>query len=170
MKEVTPENKKMIGKIYTECQSQILAIFLQAQIPAHICEDLVQEVFIKVMEQDIIYVDMLKGLAVTIAYHKRADYLRRRAMIRRKGNSYDMQRNNVFESHAIEAKEIAAIEEHAIGKLSEADGRVYRMSRFDGKTKDEIAEIMHITGRAAESKLYRSRKIVRENVRKAIGI
>ena len=79
MTTLEQSNRQMIGNIYQKVRQEIFTIFRQACIAEDTCEDLVQEVFVKILGLDIIIEDQLKGLAVQIAYQKRIDYLRRRA-------------------------------------------------------------------------------------------
>ena len=79
-------NRQIIGRIYQKVNREIYAIFRQVCIPEDICEDLVQDVFMKILGLDIILEDQLKGLAVQIAYQKRTDYLRHLAFVHKVQN------------------------------------------------------------------------------------
>ena len=62
-------NRQIIGKIYQKIRHEIYSIFRQACIAEDTCDDMVQDVFEKILGLDIIIEDQLKGLAVQIAYH-----------------------------------------------------------------------------------------------------
>ena len=79
-------NRQIIGKIYQKIRHEIYSIFRQACIAEDTCDDMVQDVFEKILGLDIIIEDQLKGLAVQIAYQKRTDYLRHRALINKVHN------------------------------------------------------------------------------------
>ena len=79
---------RMIGKIYQDVRMEIFSIFRQACISEETCEDLVQEVFMKVLSLDVILEEHLKALVVTIAYQKRTDYLLHRTYINKVKNEW----------------------------------------------------------------------------------
>jgi len=83
MEKSTALHQEAIGRLYEEARPMLLSIFRKASIPEEDGEDLVQEVFVKLMALDVILVDHLMGLAVTIAYQKRTDWLRHHVYCRR---------------------------------------------------------------------------------------
>lgn len=169
METINSENRQTIGQTYQAVRSEVYSIFRQACIAEATCEDLVQEVFMKIMGLDIIIAAQLKALAVTIAYQKRTDYLRHRAYINKVHNDGGWQMERSYTNQEAEVNDILQVEMKAIRCLSELDGKVYRMTRFEEKTADEIALTLNLSKRAVESRLYRSRSLVRENVKKVIG-
>ena len=85
----------------------------------------------------------------------------------------DAPRAEIYEQAAIsyntcELRELISIEQNAIAQLRPENQRIYRLSRFQDKTYDEIADIMSMSYRSVESRLYRSRMFVREQVTKAM--
>ncbi len=169
MKTVSDMNRQIIGNVYQEIRHDIYAIFRQACIVEEICDDLVQEVFMKIMGLDIIIREQLKGLAVMIAYQKRTDYLRHRAYINKVNADYGWTMERSYNDMKAEVNDILQVEMKTINGMSELDRKTYSLSRFEEKTADEMAVILHLSKRAVESRLYRTRNMVRENVRKAIN-
>lgn len=155
--------RQLIGATYSEVRPQLMNIFRQAHIPEDDCQDLVQEVFMKIMSVDLLLTDQLKGLAVTIAFQKRTDWLRHQAIKRSCLSHWDMR--YTMEGHELEAKQLRQAELHVVDRMSDSDAQVYRLSRFEDKTAEEIAAITHLTQRAVEGRLYRTRKLVRESLR-----
>lgn len=170
MKEITTQNRQLLGDAYNEYRNELLAIFHQAHISEEASEDLLHEVFMKMMRQDIIFPDMLKGLAVTIAYQKRTDYLRRQAMIHRKMDTSAYAMEYSTEGNACEVRELMALEQQVMKRLSKIECQVYSLSRFEEKTTGEIATQLNISTRSSESYLYRARKQVRDGMRRAMGM
>ena len=169
MTTIEQKNREIIGQTYQKVRMEIFTIFRQACIAEDTCEDLVQEVFMKIMGMDIILADQLKGLAVKMAYQKRIDYLRHR-MYRNKAHddlSWQMERS--YTSTEAEVNDILHVEMKVIKGMSEKDARIYCMTRFEEKTADEIVLETGLSKRAVESRIYRTRMMVRENVRQAIG-
>ena len=170
MKTVCEYNKKIIGQTYLKVKDNIYFIFRQACISEDACKDLVQDVFMKILDLDVIVEDHLKGLAVMIAYQKRTDYLRHRSFKNKILADLKWTMDINCYSSKTDVDDILRIESKTINSMSELDQQTYRLSRFEDKTTEETAVMLNITKRAAESRLYRARILVRENIRKAINL
>lgn len=169
MKTISNRNRQIIGETYQKVRQEIFSIFRQACIDTDTCEDLVQDVFLKIMNLDVILEDQLKGMVVTMAYQKRTDYLRRRACMNKVHDklSWMMERN--YTNTEAEVNDILRLEMKAIRCMSETDSQIYQMTRFEEKTADEIVLETGLTKRAVESRIYRTRNTIRRVVREAIG-
>lgn len=170
MDQVRQENRQSVGRIYTAVRREIYSIFRQACIAEDICEDLVQDVFVKILGLDIIIEDQLRGLAVKMAYQKRIDYLRHRAYINNmKADISGWQMEQSYTNTDAEVEDLKRIELRVVSRMSDLDRKTYELSRFEEKTADEIALDLNLTKRAVESRLFRARIMVRENVRKVMN-
>ena len=169
MTTIETQNRQVIGQTYQQVRTEIFTIFRQACIAEDTCEDLVQEVFMKIMGLDVIIPEQLKGMAVKIAYQKRIDYLRRRAIINKVHDNLAWQMERSYANTDAEVNDILRIEQKTISAMSEKDAQVYCMTRFEEKTADEIVLETGLSRRAVESRIYRTRIQVRNNVRQAIG-
>lgn len=169
METTNNKNRQIIGETYQEFRQAIFSIFRQACIAEDTCEDLVQDVFVKILGLDIIIEEQLKGLAVQIAYQKRTDYLRHRAFVTRVHNDALWKMEQSYTNQEAEVNDILNAEMKAIHCMSEKDARIYQMTRFEEKTADEIVLETGMSKRAVESRIYRSRMQVREAVRKVVG-
>lgn len=170
METITNRNREIIGETYKKVWMEIFTIFRQVCIPVDQCEDLVQEVFMKIMGLDIIIEDQLKGMAVKIAYQKRIDYLRRRAIINKVHDRIGWMMERSYTHTEAEVNDILQVEMKVIRGMSEMDGKIYQMVRFEEKTADEIVLETGLSKRAVESRIYRTRIMVRDNIRVAIGM
>ena len=169
METIFKSNRQIIGETYQKIRQDIYSIFRQACIPEDTCEDLVQDVFVKILGLDIILEDQLKGLAVQMAYQKRVDYLRHRAFINKVRNDSLWKMERSYTDTAAEVNDILSVEMNVIRCMSEKDARIYNMTRFEEKTADEIVLETGLSKRAVESRIYRSRMQVRDAVRMAVG-
>ena len=169
MTTIETQNRQVIGQTYQQVRTEIFTIFRQACIAEDTCEDLVQEVFMKIMGLDVIIPEQLKGMAVKIAYQKRIDYLRRRAIINKVHDNLAWQMERSYANTDAEVNDILRIEQKTISAMSEKDAQVYCMTRFEEKTADEIVLETGLSKRAVESRIYRTRIQVRNHVRQAIG-
>jgi RNA polymerase sigma factor (sigma-70 family) len=170
METTNAQHRDIIGRTYQEVRQELFSIFRQACIEEATCEDLIQEVFLKILRLDVIIEEQLKALAVTIAYQKRTDYLRHRAYINKVKHEGGWQMEQSYTNQEAEVNDILNIEMKVIRRMSVLDGKVYQMTRFEEKTADEIAMTLNLSKRAVESRLYRSRNQVRESVRQAVNL
>ena len=166
---ISKSNREVIGKTYETVRQQCFSIFRQACIASDTCEDLVQEVFLKVLGIDVIIEEQLKGMVIQIAYQKRTDYLRHRAFINKVHGELAWRMEQSYANTEAEVKDIEQIELKTINCMSEKDAKIYQMIRFEEKTADEIVLETGLTKRAVESRIYRTRSQVRDAVRMAIA-
>lgn len=143
----------------------LLAIFLKANISEEDARDLVQEVFVKILTIDIILPEGLKGLAITIAYQKRTDWLRHQAYCRRMMTQ--MRPQTIVEQHELECQQMEQVEQRVVNRMSDKDAWVYKLSRFDNKSTQEIIQITSFSLRGVEGRLYRTRLLVRRTLKAA---
>ena len=169
MTTIEMTNRRLIGEIYQKIRQEVFSIFRQACIAEDTCNDLVQEVFIKLLSMDIIVEVQLKGLTITIAYQKRTDYLRRRAIINKVHDDLSWQMERSYTNADAEVNDILRVEMKAISCMSDMDCRIYQMARFEEKTADEIVLETGLSKRAVESRIYRTRNLVRRNVKVAMN-
>ena len=170
MDTIRSKNREIIGQVYQEMRSDIYSIFRQACISEDDCEDLVQDVFVKILKLDAILPDSLKALVARMAYQKRIDYFRHRQYIN-KVNA-DMQGWNMEQSYVntnAEVSDILRVEMKAIRCMAPLDRKTYELNRFDDKNSEEIALALNLTKKAVDSRLYRTRLLVRNSVKEAIG-
>ncbi len=163
------KNREIIGDTYKKVANDLFAIFRQARIPEDICEDLVQDVFVKLLGLDLIVEGQVKALAVKIAYQKRTDYLRHRSYVEKARHAGDGLMEQSYMNTDAEVNDILKVEMKVLRRMSALDCKVYSMIRFEEKTADEIAETLCLTKRAVEGRLYRSRVQIRENIRKVMN-
>lgn len=170
MNHIQLHNRKIIGEAYNALWPQLFSIFRQAAIAEHVCHDLVHDVFLKMLSLDIAVSDSLQGLAVTIAYRKRTDYLRHRMLVNKIYAAGGCAHFSVeLPTINIDADRIRDLETHVMHNMRSMDHIVYSMSRYDDMTADEIARELHVSKRAVEGRLYRTRVMVREQVRKLVN-
>ena len=165
METRTTQHLDTISRLYEETSPMLLAIFLKANIPEEDARDLVQEVFVKILTIDIILPEGLKGLAITIAYQKRTDWLRHQAYCKRMITQ--MRPQTIVEQHELECQQMEQVEQRVVNRMSNKDAWVYKLSRFDNKSTQEIMQITSFSLRGVEGRLYRTRLLVRRTLKAA---
>lgn len=165
METRTTQHLDTISRLYEETSPMLLAIFLKANIPEEDARDLVQEVFVKILTIDIILPEGLKGLAITIAYQKRTDWLHHQAYCKRMMTQ--MRPQTIVEQHELECQQMEQVEQRVVNRMSDKDAWVYKLSRFDNKSTQEIMQITSFSLRGVEGRLYRTRLLVRRTLKAA---
>lgn len=165
METRTTQHLDTISRLYEETSPMLLAIFLKANIPEEDARDLVQEVFVKILTIDIILPEGLKGLAITIAYQKRTDWLRHQAYCKRMMTQ--MRPQTIVEQHELECQQMEQVEQRVVNRMSDKDAWIYKLSRFDNKSTQEIMQITSFSLRGVEGRLYRTRLLVRRTLKAA---
>lgn len=170
---MNPDNltkSELVGKAYVDYANEVFALFKQYNICDEDVEDLVQEVFIKVIGVDTLCADTLKGLVMVAAYNLRNDYFRRQAFRRKALKTMPtIDEWSNLSMAKVEAGNIIEIENAvAEGSLNSQNYKIYTMSRYNGMSATEIAEVLDLGERIVESRLYYSRKIVRQKLAKVL--
>lgn len=164
----TSDRTILVDQTYRKMWGSVLAIFRQAGLCEADCEDLAQNVFLRLMSIDVLLAETIEGMTATIAYHLRIDYLRRRAAIRR--HFAETLTADAFAAHRSDERvllrELYSLEQTAINRMTPANRQIYLLSHYADKTNEEIAEVLSMSYRAVESRLYRSRQEVRTYVRR----
>lgn len=136
-------------------------------------EDMTQELFIKLMGyENMIVEETAHSFVFTIARRMIVDDSRHRTYVRLSMQEYTQRMSEERfwkDSETVECRQIAEMERNAIGRLPEKMARVYAMTRFEGKTAQELAAELSISKRTVEYHLLMSRKEVRRMLKKAIN-
>lgn len=152
-------------------KGSLLSIFRQVGIPEEECKDLVQNVFLRLLSIDTLRLDSIKGITATIALRMRTDYLRHKAFLRRMYSDVDTADIFDYGYHdtSLDTAELACCEMQIVSRMTDANRRVYELSRFEDQSYAEIADIMDMSYRSVESRLYRARTEVRQKLKKIYG-
>lgn len=152
-------------------KGSLLSIFRQVGIPEEECKDLVQNVFLRLLSIDTLRLDSIKGITATIALRMRTDYLRHKAYIRRMYS--DVETADIFDygyyDTTLDTAELANCEMHIVSRMTDVNRRVYELSRFEEHSYAEIADIMDMSYRSVESRIYRARTEVRQKLKQIYG-
>ncbi|GAA4777785.1 hypothetical protein GCM10023231_00240 [Olivibacter ginsenosidimutans] len=129
-------------------------------------EDILQDVFVTLWQkrETLDPKKSIGGWLFMVSYHKSITFLRHKI----KEKLSHVESLEAFEQIALEEtvdeehfeKQLAIIEE-AVNRLSPRKRAVYRMCRFEGKTKEEVAERMGITPESVKDYLKQSNKAIR---------
>ena len=164
MKQTTNNLGQMIANFYTVHHAELVNFATSRLGNREESEDLVQDVFIKMMSfEGIINEATIKSFAFTIAANKIKDHLRRRIFRHKmeENTKYEMELQHSHVERVVEYHDTLRMVNDSMARLSPACAKVYRMSLFEDMTTGDIAQEMNVSKRTVESQLFTSRKQVR---------
>ena len=164
MKQTTNNLGQMIANFYTVHHAELVNFATSRLGNREEGEDLVQDVFIKMMSfEGIINEATIKSFAFTIAANKIKDHLRRRIFRHKmeENTKYEMELQHSHVERVVEYHDTLRMVNDSMVRLSPACAKVYRMSLFEDMTAGDIALEMNVSKRTVESQLFTSRKQVR---------
>ena len=164
MKQTANNQGQMIANFYTVHHAELVNFATSRLGNREEGEDLVQDVFIKMMSfEGIINEATIKSFAFTIAANKIKDHLRRRIFRHKmeENAKYEMELQYSHVERVVEYYDTLRMVNDSMARLSPACAKVYRMSLFEDMTTGDIAQEMNVSKRTVESQLFTSRKQVR---------
>ena len=171
MKQTTNNLGQMIANFYTVHHAELVNYATSRLGNREESEDLVQDVFIKMMSfEGIINEATIKSFAFTIAANKIKDHLRRRIFRHKmeENAKYEMELQHSHVERVVEYHDTLRMVNDSMARLSPACAKVYRMSLFEDMTAGDIAQETNVSKRTVESQLFTSRKQVRTMLSRAM--
>ena len=171
MKQTANNQGQMIANFYTVHHAELVNFATSRLGNREESEDLVQDVFIKMMSfEGIINEATIKSFAFTIAANKVKDHLRRRIFRHKmeENAKYEMELQHSHVERVVEYHDTLRMVNDSMVRLSPACAKVYRMSLFEDMTAGDIALEMNVSKRTVESQLFTSRKQVRTMLSRAM--
>ena len=151
MKQTANNQGQMIANFYTVHHAELVNFATSRLGNREESEDLVQDVFIKMMSfEGIINEATIKSFAFTIAANKIKDHLRRRIFRHKmeENAKYEMELQHSHVERMAEYHDTLRMVNDSMARLSPACAKVYRMSLFEDMTTGDIAQEMNEIGRA----------------------
>ena len=171
MKQTANNQGQIIANFYTVYQAELVNFAISRLGNREESEDLVQDVFIKMMSfEGIINEATIKSFAFTIAANKIKDHLRRRIFRHKmeENAKYEMELQHSHVERVVEYYDTLRMVNDSMARLSPACAKVYRMSLIEDMTAGDIALEMNVSKRTVESQLFTSRKQVRAMLSRAM--
>ena len=171
MKQTANNQGQMIANFYTVHHAELVNYATSRLGNREESEDLVQDVFIKMMSfEGIINEATIKSFAFTIAANKIKDHLRRRIFRHKmeENAKYEMELQHSHVERVVEYHDTLRMVNDSMARLSPACAKVYRMSLIEDMTAGDIAQEMNVSKRTVESQLFTSRKQVRAMLSRAM--
>ncbi|GLC89294.1 RNA polymerase sigma factor [Lysinibacillus piscis] len=169
IQDVLAGNKQAYTHIIEQYKNPLYATILRMTRQPHLAQDLVQEVFFKVYEQLGKYeaTGSFKSWLYRVAINHCLDELRKK--------QYKIQNEQFTEEQLIEAEhpEIIYLKrekerqlEQLLSTLPEQERMILLLRYSNELSYEEISELLHISLSDVRNKLHRSKKKMRDEVRK----
>lgn len=173
MSTINTANAQKVSKAYTRYFDEIRRYFLKYTHDVMKAEDMAQDLFIKLISYDEMIVDETsRSFVFTIARRMVIDDARHQQFVRQAQQGYaELQRSRFWQdSETLECKQIEELERAKLLSMPRRMAEVYSLSRFGGKTAQELADELHISKRTVEYHLLVARKEMRRALRPVIGL
>ncbi|WP_115042108.1 RNA polymerase sigma factor [Weeksella virosa] len=163
--------EKQFDQIYFQYHSSIYRNIRKLIYDEDIVLDILQEVFITLWNHraEKLADTALAGWLFTVSYNKSIDYLRKtiKEEIAESDKIFSIQ-SNYEESLEFEQQYSLKLEliEEAVENLSPRRKEVFRLCRFEGYTKDEVAQMLKISTDSVSDYLKQANQFIREYIQK----
>lgn len=168
------EHLRLISEIYERYLEEVRLYFTKYTRDEMRAEDMAQDLFIRLMNyKEMILEETAKSFVFTTARRMVIDDARHQEFVRRATEGYlrkQEERRFWQECETLECKQIREMELAKLRSLPPRMAEVYRMSRFEEKTAEEMATELNISKRTVESHLLTSRREVRSAIRRALAV
>jgi RNA polymerase sigma-70 factor (ECF subfamily) len=161
--------REIFQRYFTMVFQKIFQIVRQKELS----EDLAQEVFLKIWRKksDLQINQSLEGYLATMAYHEAMAHFRKKTPelyhIETESQDNLLSTNGHLE---IEAQDLQERVEHAIDRLPPRCRNVFVLSRYEGKSYKEIAEIMEISIKTVENQMIKALSSLRITFKDLLAI
>ncbi len=167
MRRLSEGDQAAMKEVFQEHYQQIYRTIYRFVHHAQVCEDLTQEVFLKVWRKraTITISQSLRGYLTTMAYHEAMSHLRKSGPKEVEPEpqmqvSYERDGQQVMENVEL-GQRIA----HAIEKLPPRCKTTFVLSRFEGKSYKEIGQIMDISVKTVENQMGKALQLLRTDLK-----
>ena len=172
MKTITLNKKQseLVAKIYEQYLPELKLYFVNYTHNMMEAEDMVQNLFIKVLRLDIINEETARNLLFVTAHHMIIDDVRHQYHVhlaeqRLKNGAELADTFSVYDK--MERDRVRMLEERHLQTMAKKRAQIYRLWREESSMK-EIAEVMNISVRTAETHVYLATREMKEYLRKAM--
>lgn len=149
-------NREVVGEAFSLFRETLYRYIKLRVNNADDAEDLVQEVFLRLLEHKGLLLEGVKGLAYVIASNAVNDYLRHhyvKTTVHASLYESGSELSNETEETVI-GRDLARLERHQLESMPRQRRLIYIMRIHEGKCTKEIADQLNISTRTAENHFY----------------
>lgn len=161
---------EVVASIYKMYYNDLKLYLLSYTHDTMAAEDMLHDMFLKVMSLDIITIDTAKSLLLIMAKRMIIDNARHKAFVRKSERHITDYINMLEQSpmHRIEAADMLAFEQRHLAKMPTKRAYIYKMYKHDDIPADKIADMLSLSKRTVETHIYMSTKDMRSYLRKIV--
>lgn len=163
--EATHPNSNLIASAYQKYYADLRQYLLSYTRDVMQAEDMLQDLFIKLLSLDVLVEDTVKNLIFVMAKRMIIDDARHKAFVHKSEREYqnrmrDMEGSSVV--RRIEAAQILSFERSRLQTMAPKRARIYEMYRHEDLSAKEIAEQLNLSPRTIETHIYLASKEMRQ--------
>lgn len=165
------QNQEIVATIYNMYYNDLKLYLLSYTHDVMAAEDMLQDLFLKVMSLDIISLDTAKSLLLVMAKRMIIDDARHKAFVRESLQNIAYSIARKFEqspAQRIEAADILSFESRHLAEMPAKRANIYKMYKHDEMPADKIAEALSLSKRTVETHIYLSTKEMKAYLRKIV--
>ena len=170
-KILNASDSNVIATVYTDCYDDLLRYITAYTRDTMAAEDMVQDVFMKVMDLDVLTQETARSLVFTIAKRMIIDDARHKVFVRQQEKKL-RETQPLYDSFSVAKKmehdELASMEQYILNHMAPKRAEVYKMYRHEELSSQEIAHKLSLSKRTVETHIYLLTKQMREEMRKAL--
>ena len=172
MKDVIATNKTLVAQVYEEIRASLYHYICKSIRNSDDAEDLTHDAFLRALEYGgLLTQPTIKAFIFRIARNLVNDYLRHYLCVSGANEEIAVAQPvyTVSGESEVCARDIAGHEARVVEALPRQRQQIYKMSRYDEMSIQEIAAALCISDRTVENHLRLGRKEVRGYVAKCIS-
>lgn len=165
------QNRGMVASIYKKYYTDLKQYLVSYTHDVMAAEDMLQDLFVKVMSLDVISDETAKNLLFVMAKRMIIDDARHKAFVceSEKQMAHSMSSMESYSmARRIEAADILSFERRHLAEMAPKRAHIYKMYKHEGLTTDEIVEKLNLSKRTVETHIYLSTKDMKAYLRKII--
>ena len=165
------QNRMVVASIYKKYYADLKQYLLNYTHDVMTAEDMLQDLFVKVMALDVISEDTARNLLIVMAKRMIIDDARHKAFVRETEKQLMYSMSSMEHSsmaQRIEAADILSFERQHLAEMPAKRAAIYQMYKHEDMTTDEIVEKLQLSKRTVETHIYLSTKDMKAYLRKII--
>ncbi len=165
------QNHEVVASVYKMYYNDLKLYLLSYTHDVMAAEDMLQDLFVKVMSFDIISLDTAKNLLLVMAKRMIIDDARHKTFVRESERNIAYVMDSLYEqspAQRVEAADMLSFESRHLAMMPTKRARIYKMYKHDEMSADKIAETLSLSKRTVETHIYLSTKDMKSYLRKIV--
>lgn len=165
------DRRALVSDVYVRYYADLKRFIISYTHDEMTAEDMLQDVFLKLMTIDTLTEDTIKSLLFITAKCIIVDDARHKAIVREHARQLRVAMECSYtpsDGRRIEAADLLNFERHHLEQMPAKRARVYKMYKHDELSTDEIAQKLQLNRRTVESHIYWSTRDMKAYLRRIV--